>query len=174
MTTPIEAVSVQTNRRKVLVYLSCFTFLLCIFFIAMYNAPISPEQAEDISGNITAMAKEATVSFVFGNNFKIAFMGILPIVGCVITSLIMYNTGVAFAAMNATFLRVVSNPFFWIEVPIYALSFYQAINVPYLMFKKRSYKRAFISLIASILLGALILLLAAIAEVWLIRGTVLW
>jgi hypothetical protein len=85
----------------------------------------------------------------------------------------MYNTGVAFAAMNATFVSVVSNPFFWIEVPIYALSFYQAIKVPYLIFKKRNFKQAILSLASSIILGAVILLLAAIFEVWIIRGTIM-
>ena len=76
-----------------------FLLLTIIIFSIGSSTTMSMEESSSILDEIeNQIPKDPTAQLIFENNFTISALMFIPIYGLVIGSLILYNTGLAFAA----------------------------------------------------------------------------
>ena len=125
-----------------------FFNLFLLFFIGLIGSSVSLESNEinNILNQVNQIIpKDINVISIFLNNFIIALIMIIPIIGLLFAITTIYQTGMVFAAaasienLSGTLLYVVTalTPFFWLEFITYAANITQGIFIFLALLKKQ-------------------------------------
>jgi len=155
-------------KRKVVFGIFFVMFMVCLCLPA-FIVPLSEEQKAGNVGVNSERAASATFTSIFGNNLYIALLALIPLAGVGFMSFVLFNTGVIAASYPLGVLNVLSNPFAWVEVAVYAFACTCAYFALQAIIKKDwagmkgEFKRG-------VCWSALILVIAAFVEYLLIAG----
>lgn len=123
-----------------------------------------------------SIANNNLVETIFLNNFTLCMLMFIPLFGAGIGIYIMYNTGVALAAVEAVQGYTISlavadlmiNPIFWLEFVSYSLAMAESIWLIRRLLQGRIKELKWTAL--SITICAVLLIAGAIIEAWEITG----
>lgn len=162
------------SRKKV--YLLVLLVLLGEVAISS-SYPVTKNEAEKIIENAKKIIpKDPTILAIFGNNISIALLMLIPIIGVIIGTYALFNTGLIFAATGVTngipgiFLILVTSilPFFWFEFLAYAAAITQGLYLIWVV-RKRNFKVEAKNTIITIAVVAALLFIGAFIETLLIQ-----
>lgn len=141
-------------------------------------APLNPADARTTYNELQNETKYiATVQGIFGNNFFHSLIMFTPFIGPLYGALIFFNTGIVIAiiasATNANtaslFFLLFLFPHTWLEFLAYSLAMSQSVFLSIAIVRGR-FRQELVRTCVIIAVCALILLLAALAEVILIAA----
>jgi hypothetical protein len=128
------------HRRKRIVSIIMVFIVAFIATVIGSVLPIDSQTANTISTTLNQTLAQhqidnTLVQYIFLNNFSICLLMFVPIVGAALGLLILFDTGVALAAIATTqgypvwigLLSLVVTPIFWIEFVSYSLAMAESI-----------------------------------------------
>jgi uncharacterized membrane protein SpoIIM required for sporulation len=141
--------------------------------------PLSDQDANKISNDLnqtitTNRANGTLAEYIFLNNFSICLLMFIPVIGPILGFLILFDTGVALGAIASVqgyspllaFALLVITPIFWLEFASYSIGITESIWLFRRLLQRRW--REFKNMGILIGICAILLLLGAIVEAWLI------
>ncbi|MEM3641552.1 MAG: stage II sporulation protein M [Candidatus Bathyarchaeia archaeon] len=160
-----------STRIKRLITIAIFFFLSLALTIAGASTPLTHSEAQDIKQEFDKMRENASVQFIFGNNFLLCLSFFIPVFGPVFGCYVLYSTGVVIAADSiiegvhplVSFLLLFIFPFTWLEFLAYSTAFSQSVWLIWRVIK-RQWKREIVNTCIFISICAVMLLAAAIIE----------
>jgi len=166
---------VERGKMKISKNAIIFTaLLLCNAAALVYPQTLltlQPAEKEGLKDTVLKMSQNATLRLIFGNNIVISALGMVPILGIPFTWQVLYNTGMALAAVDASILYVALNPIVWMEMSAYTISAYYSIKLLYYLEKKRLH-RALYEARTGLFTVFCLLFIAAVLEVLILGGGV--
>jgi len=152
--------------------------LLVIIVIAIGSfSPLSTSESEDILEGFESSLPEIATEPIFANNFLIAAIMFIPVLGPIIGIIILHTTGVVIAASGMSvnlpgillLLGLLVFPFAWLEFISYSIAITQSIFLVIGLlrgrFKNELFRTAFLILTVFVML-----FVAAFIEAILILG----
>jgi len=171
-----------SSKRKRIYTIVLILILAFIFIVIGSYVPLSHQDAQTISNNLNATVNEhksngSLTEYIFINNFSICLLMFVPIIGPIVGMFILFNTGIALGAIASVqgyppWIAIISElltPVFWLEFLAYSTAISASIWLTrrLLQGRWRELKNTGIQ----IGICAVILLISAIIEVWLISIT---
>lgn len=162
-------------HRRARFFVATLVTLVLLTLVAVL-LPISKAQAAQEYSQLQTQLANPTLLSIFINNFGIAIIGFLPFVGAIYEGFVLFNTGLAVAAIGttkgvpATYLLAVSmtTPFFWMEYVSYSIAISAAAFL-IVSIQQRRFRMEFkyfllqIALVAGLLLAAVFIEIAYVA-----------
>lgn len=145
-----------------------FHFLLALsFLIIMTVLPFSMDMSESERDNIKVEMKEKFANVdafsIFGNNFSIALLTLIPILGIPWIGQVMFNTGRVLLAFRTPLILLLLSPVAWLEYGVYTYTLMQSVYLVKGLFEKR-YREMFVLLKDTVFFVVVVLLIGAILE----------
>ena len=146
-----------------------FHFILALSFLIIMTAlPFSGNMSESERDNITGEMREKFsnmgVFSIFGNNFSIALLTLIPVLGIPWIGQVMFNTGRVLLAFQTSPILLLLSPIAWLEFGVYAYTLMQSVYLVKGLFE-RKYREMFILLKNTVFFVAVVLMVGAILEV---------
>ena len=146
-----------------------FHFILALSFLIIMTAlPFSGNMSESERDNITGEMREKFsnmgVFSIFGNNFSIALLTLIPVLGIPWIGQVMFSTGRVLLAFQTSPILLLLSPIAWLEFGVYSYTLMQSVYLVKGLFEKR-YREMFILLKDTVFFVAVVLMVGAILEV---------
>ena len=168
-----------SSKRK-RIYSTIIIFVIAILVTILGTlVPLSAQDAQQISNELNQTIASNTANgtlaqYIFLNNFSICLLMFVPIIGPVLGFFILFSTGTALGAIASVqgypallgLALLVLTPIFWLEFVSYSIGITESIW----LFRRLMQRRWRELKNTGILIGicALLLLIGAIVETWLI------
>jgi hypothetical protein len=165
--------------KRIVTVIMVFVFAVVITTVGTLT-PIRMQEANELSNELNRsieMLKESgsLLQYIFGNNFMIALLMFVPIVGLIFGGYVLYNTGIVIAAIAITegfhptlaFLILFLTPIAWLEFVAYSTAMAESIWLTRRLLQRRG-KHELTNTAKFIAICAVVLLVAAIIETALI------
>ncbi len=172
------------HLRIIIGLISIITLILITFWGSI--GYISLSEAQSVYNELNNTLQNISPISIFNNNFKISMIMIIPLIGAILSAIIAYNTGQAFAAISIVkygsnvggklFLLTMLFPHFWLEYISYGFATAQSIIFLYILIKaikNKNYNILLTELLITLLIigiAAALLSTGAIIEYGLISG----
>jgi hypothetical protein len=148
--------------------------LVIIFLFGLIGSsiPLNPQQTTEILDQLENILPEnISEKTIFINNYKIALLMMIPFIGLIFGSLVIFQTGTAFGAAASTvgthgiifYLLTALTPFFWLEFIAYSASMTQGIFILNSL-RNKSIKNESIRTLLVIIINFTLLLVGAFVE----------
>ena len=148
--------------------------LVIIFLFGLIGSsiPLNPQQTTEILDQLEDILPENISEItIFINNYKIALLMMIPFIGLIFGSLVIFQTGTAFGAAASTvgthgiifYLLTALTPFFWLEFIAYSASMTQGIFILNSL-RNKSIKNESIRTLLVIIINFTLLLVGAFVE----------
>jgi uncharacterized membrane protein SpoIIM required for sporulation len=168
----------STKRKRI--YSLIFIFIISVIVtLAGSLVPLSTNDAQmlydQVNKPITENKGLGSLSlYIFRNNFLLCLVMFIPIVGVAFGLFILFSTGIALGAIATIqgipvildFLILLITPIFWIEFVSYSLAMTASIWLSRRLLQKRWRELKWTGI--SIAITALLLVIGAVFEAWLI------
>ena len=160
--------------------LKLFGIILCLLLLIITIGALKPlsksESLEILDGVRETLSDDPDVLTIFTNNVLISLIMFVPVIGLIIGTYAIYNTGLVFSSMGTTteipsgilLLTTSVLPFFWLEFVAYAASMTQNIILTQNLLKF-NIRNELKNLVSVVVLVVLLLLLGAFTEVFIIN-----
>jgi|LSQX01.2.fsa_nt_gb hypothetical protein len=172
--------NVSTKRKRV--YSTLLVLLVTILAMAIGSfTPLGQSEAQFRSDALNQTINESIASNtlterIFFNNFFITLLMFIPLVGAGLGLFIIYNTGVTLSALSTIhgypaylgILELMATPVFWLEFVAYSIAMAGSIWLFRRILQQRLSELKWTAL--SIGISALLLIIGAFVEVWLINA----
>ncbi|MEM1581636.1 MAG: stage II sporulation protein M [Candidatus Bathyarchaeia archaeon] len=165
------------QRHRIIAFL--IVFALCVIATVIgASTQLSSQDAQQINREMRELEEAVKGSnpqfasrFIFGNNFMHTLIMFIPVVGPCWGFFVLYNTGVAIAAISTinninpmfSLFSLFLFPFTWMEYVSYALAISESCILTYFLFK-RKLRDEITKMAIMVVVCSVILLLAAIIE----------
>ena len=169
-----------SSKRK-RIYFIIFMFIVSfIVTVAGSLVPLGHQDAQTLSDNLNSTlnqhkAQNNLTEYIFQNNFQICLLMFIPFVGPILGLFILFDTGLALGAIAQVqgypvwlgLLSLLLTPVFWLEFTAYSTAIAESIWLTRRLMQKRWRELKNTAILIGIC--AVILIVGAIVEVWLIN-----
>lgn len=174
------------RRKRIYSIIAVFVIALIVTVIGSV-IPLSSQDAYTLSNQVNQTlnqnrANNTLTQYIFLNNFEIALLMFVPVVGAALGMFILFDTGLALGAIAATqgfpvwlgLASLVITPIFWLEFAAYSIAMAESIwlfrrltkltrkNWREILWRELKWTGIFIGICAGLLA------IGAVVEVWLI------
>jgi len=170
-----------SSKRK-RIYSIIIIFVLAFIVTVIGSAiPLSHQDATSISNSLnstlnTHKSNGSLTEYIFLNNFSICLVMFIPLIGPIIGFIILGNTGVALGAIASVqgypvwieLISLLLTPVFWLEFTAYSIAIAEGIWLTRRLTQRRWRELKNTAILIGIC--AVILIVSAIVEVWLITA----
>lgn len=167
----------SSSRFKRFLTIGAFFVLALIITIAGTLTPLTSEEVNSRKQDLDEMREDVSVQMIFGNNMLISMLMFVPGFGPLFGSYVLYNTGLYIGAETATmnvnispafvFLTLFIFPHVWLEFIAYSVAFAASVWLTWRIIQRKA-KYELVRTCIFIAICATLLLIGAVAEVWLI------
>ena len=172
----IYSIGVACSLRRLKVFAMVLLFLLLVFMVGAFSPMERTEAQRRMEEAQKILPREPNIQAIFSNNLRVALLMLIPVLGLILGSYSLYNTGLYFSATSVSMgvssglllLAVILQPFFWLEFVAYALSMTQNLYLTGALVHRRI-RGEVKPLILVVALLAAILLVGAAVEVLIIN-----
>lgn len=146
--------------------------IIFLFGLIGSSIPLNTQQTTEILDQLEEILPEnITEKTIFINNYKIALLMMIPFIGLIFGTLVIFQTGTAFGAVASIagthgiifYLLTALTPFFWLEFIAYSASMTQGIFIVNGL-RNKSIKNELIRTLAVIIFNFILLLVGAFIE----------
>ena len=146
--------------------------IIFLFGLIGSSIPLNTQQTTEILDQLEEILPEnITEKTIFINNYKIALLMMIPFIGLIFGTLVIFQTGTAFGGVARIagthgiifYLLTALTPFFWLEFIAYSASMTQGIFIVNGL-RNKSIKNELIRTLAVIIFNFILLLVGAFIE----------
>lgn len=161
--------------RRIITIIIVFIFAV-IITVAGTWAPIEEQEAKKIDNELnqtleSLKTNNLVLQYIFGNNFMLALLMFVPVIGIIFGAYVLYNTGAVIAAIAISnkfppalsLIALFLTPVAWLEFIAYSTAMTESIWLTLRLLQRKG-KREIIHACKFISICAVILLVAAIIE----------
>jgi hypothetical protein len=155
-------------------YLAIYILLLASVIAPSFVQLQTPEEQNQTRERIVTDAQNASAQSILGNNLLIALVALIPSVGWVQTTIVMFQTGISVSSFNSV-ETILLNPFLYWENAVYAMMIYYSIQIMICLFNATEHrnmteaKEALKILKTAVFRATIILTVLAFIEMLMIR-----
>jgi hypothetical protein len=167
--------SASPLARRIITIVIVFIFAVIVTTVGTW-APLEEQEAKEIGDELNQTVESlkthnAVLQYIFGNNFMLALLMFIPIVGVAFGTYILYNTGAIIAAIAISnevppalyLIALFLTPVAWFEFIAYSAAMAESIWLTYRLWRRRG-KHELINACKFISVCAIILLVSAVIE----------
>ena len=170
----------KASSKRKRIYLIALMFIIASVLTVIGSfVPLSHQDAQSISSNLNATlnthkSNGSLTEYIFVNNFSICLVMFIPLIGPVLGMFILFDTGIALGAIASVqgypiwvgLISLVLTPVFWLEFTAYSTAMGESIWLTRRIFQGRWREIKNTAILIGIC--AVILIVGAVVEVWLI------
>ena len=167
----------SSSRFKRFLTIGTFFVLALIITIAGTLTPLTSEEISSRTQDLNELRQNVSVQMIFGNNMMITMLMFVPVLGPLLGSYVLYNTGLYIGADTAAtkinispalvFLTYFIFPFAWLEFIAYSVAFAASVWLTWRIIQRKG-KYELVRTCIFIAICAVLLLIGAVIEAMLI------
>lgn len=161
--------------RRIMMIVIVFIFAIIVTAAGTFT-PIEQQEANEINNELnqtlgSLKANGTALQYIFGNNFMLALLMFVPVIGIIFGAYVLYSTGAVIAAIaisnqfppTLSLIALFLTPVAWLEFIAYSTAMAESIWLTTRLWQRRG-RREIIHACKFISICAIILLVAAIIE----------